>query len=232
MGNNINNDKTLVNLLRNGKSSRMTVHDFLSQKGYILSHGEPFWFDSKFYNQSKLFIGDLNGKLVFVGPYLAGDGIEIDTNSNSHNIGEIRLKYPLPVIEGNAGKVLTVNETETGLVWESTVIQHGTTEYWNNKRDYRPSAGEVIIYDDFYTDETGIVYAGMKIGTGNGYLNDLPFVIDEKNKYKLLNEFYNHINNSAIHVSSEDRKRWDRKLNIDDAGEHEVVDETLIFTRF
>ena len=87
--------------------------------------------------------------------------------------------------------------------------KHDTTAHWAIvQASFIPLAGEVIIYDDYKTVvEDGVTknVPGVKIGTGNAYLGDLPFVT----------------------VTEEQNRFWNNKLNLLD----NVLDETLVFTR-
>lgn len=100
-----------------------------------------------------------------------------------------------------------------------------TTEYWNSQRDYRPPEGMLVVYSDYqhYVDEHGdIVYVpGFKIGDGNAYLIDKPFVGEADSK--LLQE---HINDIDVHVRPGEREFWNNKLNY-----VEPEDDLLEFTR-
>ena len=105
-------------------------------------------------------------------------------------------------------------------------IYYNTTKYWNELVGFIPKKGEIVIYSDYKSyrdDNDNIVYVpGIKIGSGNAYVQDLVF-IDES----LSRQLAMHINNTEIHVSLEEKLRWDRKLNIDD----EIFDETIVFNR-
>ena len=119
-------------------------------------------------------------------------------------------------------------------------FKHDTTEHWNQAIGFIPLQGEVIIYDDYKTvtyvvEENGEVVTktryipGIKIGTGNGYVQDLGFVDDE-----LREKLMEHINNIEIHTTLAEKAFWNNKINIDDAYEQihdELVDETLILNR-
>lgn len=108
-----------------------------------------------------------------------------------------------------------------------TGIKYGTTEYWNNAVGYIPGPGEVIIYSDYRTkivDGQTVNIPGIKIGSGNAYVQDLIFLDQD-----LSDALYAHILNKAIHVTQADKNRWNNKLNVDDNSE--VVDEVLIFNR-
>ena len=114
--------------------------------------------------------------------------------------------------------------------------KHDTTEHWNNAVGFVPLPGEIIIYDDYKTvtyEDHGETKTkripGIKIGSGNAYVQDLGFVDDE-----LRDRLMEHINNQEIHVTLGEKNFWNNKVNIDDADEvihGELEDETLIFTR-
>ena len=106
-------------------------------------------------------------------------------------------------------------------------IHYNTTAYWNSKRGYIPAAGALIIYSDLTRVVEGdkVTYRpGLKVGTGNGYLEDLAF-LGGGDAAGLLE----HMADQIAHVTQEDRARWDNKLNVNDVSE--VVGEELIFNR-
>lgn len=107
---------------------------------------------------------------------------------------------------------------------------------WNRAIGMVPLDGEVIIYTDYKQIQKEIdgqlknVYIpGVKIGDGQTYVQDLPFVDEE-----LREMIINHINNQDIHVSVREKLFWNNKLNVDDAYEQEhdeLVNETLVLNR-
>ena len=99
----------------------------------------------------------------------------------------------------------------------NTGIEYNTTEYWETKRTYIPQAGQIIIYSDKYQiEKDNITYnqPSLKIGDGQAYLVDLPFLDDA---------FMNHINNTAIHISAAERNFWNNKINCEDIVEGETL---------
>lgn len=114
--------------------------------------------------------------------------------------------------------------------------KHDTTENWNSVYGFIPLPGEIIIYDDYKTityEEGGLTLTknvpGIKIGTGNAYVQDLPFIGED-----LTQRIFNHMDDQSIHVSESEKEYWDNKVNIDDVYEiihGDLEDETLIFYR-
>lgn len=104
-------------------------------------------------------------------------------------------------------------------------ILMNTTAYWNSHADYRPPLGMLIVYTDYqsYIDEHGqtVNVPGFKIGDGNAYLIDNPFVGEAESKALL-----EHIENQDIHIRPGERARWDNKLNY-----NEPAGDLLEFTR-
>ena len=98
-------------------------------------------------------------------------------------------------------------------------MKRDTTANWNNARGFIPLSGEIIIYTDYRT-ETSVEggqtvtknVAGIKIGDGNAYVQDLPF---------------------QSGVTEKDITFWNNKLNYDNTLEinNELVNETLVFNR-
>lgn len=106
--------------------------------------------------------------------------------------------------------------------------KHDTTANWNNAIGFVPLQGEIIIYDDYKVVD-GKNVPGIKIGSGNAYVQDLAFIDDE-----LRDRIMGHINDEDIHVTLAEKGFWNNKVNIDDTYEtvHEqLVGETLIFNR-
>ncbi len=106
-------------------------------------------------------------------------------------------------------------------------IEYGTTEYWDNKIGYIPENGAIIIYTDGETrivDNKTVNIPKIKIGSGNGYVQDLAFTDDD-----IRQDLLNHINDSVRHITAEERVKWNNKLNVTDV--EEVIENTLIFNR-
>lgn len=119
---------------------------------------------------------------------------------------------------------LTVN----GIVpYVELPIEIGNKSELNAKVGYVPARGQIIIYLDKGTISRNNItryVPGIKVGDGNAYLADLPFVGDDEIQ-TVLYVLQTHIDDTDSHVSSADRTRWDNKLNYTISG------ETLIFNR-
>jgi len=106
-------------------------------------------------------------------------------------------------------------------------VQYATTDFWDSCRGYIPNKGQIIVYSDYKTitkDGETVTVPAIKIGSGNGYIQDLPFVGDD-----IRDEILKHTSNTNIHVTPEEKAYWNNKLNVTDI--REVVNETLIFNR-
>lgn len=128
-----------------------------------------------------------------------------------------RLTYDTPEIQVLLDKVAAGGATATAK----------TTAEWNASIGYIPAAGELIVYSDWKEVEEGgetRTIPGIKIGSGNAYVQDLVFVGGVESDVLTA-----HVSNLNIHTSQAEKTGWNNKLNIDDANE--VVDETLIFNR-
>lgn len=112
-----------------------------------------------------------------------------------------------------------------GLPDEIPAISSGTTEYWNAQVGYIPAENEIVVYTDYQVVDDGNggekLIPGIKIGSGNGYVQDLGF-LGEAEAASLLE----HINDQTRHITAAERLRWDNKLNVQG-----VVDDVLIFNR-
>ncbi len=99
-----------------------------------------------------------------------------------------------------------------------------TSQEWNNDSNIISQQNTFYIYSDKNQkeDEEGniINIPGVKVGDGQTYLIDLPFVDD------LIDR---HINDDNIHVTLADKAFWSNKINVND--DQEVVDGCLILNR-
>lgn len=122
------------------------------------------------------------------------------------------------------GVELTGNKSSQDLF----LVSENTTAGWNSNPQYLPKQGEICIYTDYLVvqDDMGndVTYPAIKIGDGNSYLIDMPFVGDET-RYLLLRRIQEHESNTDLHLRPGEREFWNNKLNYD------VDNEELILTR-
>ena len=110
-------------------------------------------------------------------------------------------------------------------------IKHDTTANWNAATGFVPLSGEIIVYNDYKTitkeidgEMQQVQIPGIKIGDGQTYVQDLPFIDSE-----LRDRILDHINNSDIHVTLQEKLFWSNKINVNDNAE--LVNGALIFNR-
>lgn len=94
-----------------------------------------------------------------------------------------------------------------------------TTEQWNSTPSTISEAGALYIWADYKQNEQGEDIPGIKVGDGKAYIIDLPFIDDI---------YAQHIANEIIHVTQEDRDRWDNKVTCFIST---LDNENLIFTK-
>lgn len=115
---------------------------------------------------------------------------------------------------------------KVGEIWDGrAVARHNTTAFWDAAVGYVPASGEIIVYEDYKTitrDGQTIYVPGVKIGSGNGYVQDLAFLDDA-----VASALLAHIGDTTVHITDAERTRWNGKLNMLDY----VLNETLIFNR-
>lgn len=111
-------------------------------------------------------------------------------------------------------------------------VYYDTTAAWNSMPSMVGEEGAIYIYSDHQEiiDELGNKYyiPGIRIGDGKAYLIDLPFLSDA-----LTEAFYDHITNTSIHISAEERDFWNNKVSSYlDADDHEnlVLSKTTYVT--
>lgn len=108
------------------------------------------------------------------------------------------------------------------------IVSENTKAGWAANPQYLPKQGEICIYTDYtvVTDDQGrtLTYPEIKIGDGNAYLVDLPFISDSS-RYRVLQKLQEHADNMDLHLRPGEREFWNNKLNYDVSG------EDLILTR-
>ena len=147
-----------------------------------------------------------------------------------------KLKQTNEEVQQAIDKILALKEAtwdEAGLMspedkrkLDDNGVHYDTTEHWNAQLGFVPGRGEIVIYSDYKTvtrDGKTVYVPGMKIGSGNGYLVDLPFVDDAVGE-----ALAEHVRDRAAHVTQEEKDFWNNKINMLDT---QIDNETLIFNR-
>ena len=93
-----------------------------------------------------------------------------------------------------------------------------TTENWNSQPTIRTEEKTIYIYSDYQTTSDGKTVAGIKIGDGDAYLIDMPFIDTIP---------MSHISDTDIHITAEEREFWNNKVRCYYSLEQE---DTLVFT--
>lgn len=146
------------------------------------------------------------------------------------------LNVPHTILETDYNRLVnkpTINGVEISGDKNSqdyNIVSENTTSGWNENPMYLPKRGEICVYTDYVTQEDDmgntIVYPGFKIGDGNSYLIDMPFVGAEI-RYEILRQLQAHTSNTAIHITQSEREFWNNKLNY----EYDESEEILILNR-
>jgi len=135
--------------------------------------------------------------------------ISVDTVTQRDNLDKTKIPN---------GRLVRVNDylgSVAYFAWDSATQQwnkaeldekevlYGTQEYWDSQPKLMSTRGCIYVYSDHAVDAQGNEIPGVKIGDGTSYLIDMPFV-DEKST--------EHILNSAIHITPEERTAWNNKV--------------------
>ena len=134
----------------------------------------------------------------------------VDANFDNDSQVDARFISNVQPIEAQFGTVYVVGG--------DCHVLYATTATWNSQPELIADRGYVYIYCDYRQNEQGQNIASAKIGDGNAYLVDLPFV-DEL--------VYEHISDNIRHITQEEREFWNNKVR---CYMSEVKDDILIFT--
>lgn len=154
---------------------------------------------------------------------MAIDQVAIPNGSGGYDYLDIGADA-INVYFNKTGSRLTSNNAEGALkelASNYAPIKRGTVQYWNSQPTLISELNCIYIYTD-YTSMEGQPISAIKIGDGSAYLIDLPFVGED-----IRNVLITHITNNVIHITAEERARWNNKITCDDS----VSNEILILTR-
>ena len=84
-----------------------------------------------------------------------------------------------------------------------TRVLYKTTAEWNAQSSLVGVPHTLYCYTDYDVDSEGNIIAGFKMGDGNSYLLDAPF---------LDANYYAHIRNDDIHVTAEQKEFWNNRV--------------------
>lgn len=138
---------------------------------------------------------------MFDGEYIVGDGSGENPDTQIHEY-HYQEGGDLPV-ESQYGKIILNGKTYgTSSGGGESFVHSDTTAGWASQATLVAQANNIYVYTD-YQSASGQNIPGIKIGDGNAYLIDLPFIDTI---------YAQHIADSEIHVSSTDRTNWDNKV--------------------
>ena len=87
-------------------------------------------------------------------------------------------------------------------------IHSDTCANWNAQPELIGQKNHIYVYTD-YSEVQGVNIPALKIGDGNAYLIDSPFITGGGGTSQ---EVKDHMANEEIHVSEEDRAFWNNKV--------------------
>lgn len=102
-------------------------------------------------------------------------------------------------------------------------IHYGTTEYWDAQPLLVGEKSHIYVYTDYAVTKNGeesVLVPNIKIGDGNAYLIDNPFVTTSVEEL-----IESHNDNTTRHITEEERNLWNNKV-----GCYLSDNETVVFT--
>lgn len=144
-------------------------------------------------------------------------GAKVIESSNKQETIEFLPGTNVSLTADTTNKRLTINST----VNARDLVHINTTLYWNSQPQLVGKPGHIYIYTD-HDQIQGVNIPGLKIGDGLGYLIDAPFIDSNASTVE------DHINNTDIHVTPEEKDFWNNKVTcfLDSAD-----NENIIFTK-
>ena len=170
-------DKTIAKTTEALSVSNKTIEDLSSNKQDKLIEGEHIIIDGSVISVKS---ADLGNK-VSVSPLL-------DTGT--------------PIATLSIDGVISTLFAPTGGGGDAKVY-YGTTAYWNAQPTLVGEEAAIYIYSDYKKDPDNKDIPGVKVGTGNAYLIDSPFIDDI---------YARHVVDMTMHVTAEERTFWNNKV--------------------
>ena len=104
-------------------------------------------------------------------------------------------------------------------------IHYGTTEYWNSQPTLIGKNNHIYVYTDYTTiTSDGEIknVPNIKIGDGNAYLIDNPFITTS-----IEDLLQSHIGDNIKHITDDERSLWNGKVTCYLSA---ADNETIVFT--
>lgn len=104
-------------------------------------------------------------------------------------------------------------------------IHFGTTDYWNTQITLVGKSNHIYVYTDYSTIESNGEtknVPNIKIGDGNAYLIDNPFITTS-----IEDLLQSHIGDDIKHITAEERAIWNGKVSCYLSASD---NETVVFT--
>lgn len=151
--------------------------------------------------------------------------------SSSANPNTIRVNiidghfeiYHTPYIDRDHASLLNLDYLNSGHTGFAGIITKTTSE-WNSDPQYQTIKDIIYVYSDYAQDEQGNDIPGIKLGDGNAYLIDKPFLGTE-----LKDALLEHLENTVVHITQAERESWNHKITCDDSIAQ--GSDMLVFTR-
>ena len=168
-----------------------------------------------------------------------------DTLENWLSADPVLLQGELALVVGGGASSIKIGDGSSRfsqLPWEATPdlsskqdVIVGTAAEWAAVPGFQPRRGQIVVWADHGTALSGgveLVVPGFKVGDGNAYNVDLPFVGDDVEQ-SLLSALAAHAAD-ASHLSVGERSSWGHKITVgdpSDPSDDRVVGETHVITR-
>ena len=133
---------------------------------------------------------------------------------------KIKKNIDLDILDYYDSKIKNYVDNKVGT--GGTAIHYGTTEYWNSQPNLIGEKSHIYVYTDYAVTENDVCVPNIKIGDGNAFLVDNPFVTTSVEELLQL-----HIDDNTKHITEQERSVWNNKVRCYLSA---VDGETIVFT--
>lgn len=165
---------------------------------------------------------DENGRQIAGIKIGDGNAYLIDLPFLTEGVSNIQVDSELSSVSTNPLENRAVHEALSQLADSLSLnrpqVFFNTKEGWNLQSQLISQKNTIYVYTNYQKDENGENIAGIKIGDGEAYLIDLPF---------LDTLYLEHIKNNNIHITDSERQFWNNKVR---CYYSLTEDETVVFT--
>lgn len=132
-------------------------------------------------------------------------GIKLKDKDRLHLSASDLVNYVSLLNKPSINGVVLIGDKTSADIGLEFPIHRNPTAIWNAEPELIGQLNHIYIYTD-YLQRDDKTYPGIKIGDGNAYLIDSPFINEG------VQALYDHIDDTHVHITEDERDFWNNKI--------------------